>query len=1011
VPAATTPLSTRHWAWLLAWWCAVLLPGVAAAAATLDCAAMPERLASLAVPVEVNVSAGTQGWLEIEERGADITLAPSDARAFEVTVPPRYGHWWVALPTAANVRIERTTAATTPAAVRLHLDCGEASRTARSNWYRRAAALSATLMPVPTIKTPDATLAALAALDADAPDASARALVVHLRAQTYYTVAQTALSTTEFEAAENAWRHAGDESRALSARVGRVEELIRAAKYRDSMTLAQAPAAAADTDAYLETRLVAARCLDARYLGDLAAAARCYAECEATFRAGNERVDVASVAQDLAEVQRYLGHLDAADQHLKLAQDWAEGPYAPFVRGRAQLLKSDLDLVHGNVLPALAALAQAQTEFESVSATRWQANTLLRTASLYGELGALEESFAAIAAAQRLLSERDAPARYAAAQVTLARTQLRAGRVEEALQSVQTAETVYQRVAMPVELDITREMLARLYLREGRVDAAAALADAPTAHAALDRQDWGLIAARIATQRNRLDVARALLKALKTQRLSLAKRIELATIEAQWFARRGDASTSQRVLGDAATRIAQAARGVHNALLRQLLVRQMAPLRAQSIALLLGAKEHTVSDVDIAAQWLLRTAVPEVATSGADASRFDAVVAQELLGPPPARDGTTARAGRELLDVLAAGTGEAPTAYVPTPTRSLNERLPENTALLSYVDADGRGALLWVTRRETRLLPGPDPSALRHATRTLLDLVADRGTAVNDIRSASAALSALVLASAPSDVPAVLLVDNASDLAAIPWALLPWPGDAAPLIERSVVSLAHLVPGCCAAALQPPERLRVLVASQATADATSVLDALPRAASEPTLVAAALGSHPVTLMVDAVSDRRVLLDALAQRDTWLHIAAHGSTRAKGLGYSGLWLDPPAPGAPPGFVSALDVLARGSHAALLVLSACDLGRTSGDSLSPNLNFANAAASAGARNVVAALWPISDAATAVWVPSFYTAALAPGHDVGAALRSAQLRLRESRAFRHPYYWASIVHVRSL
>lgn len=1009
MPPATTPRSDSTW--LRALLCAALLPAVAASATTLDCATTPERVEPLVAPVEVHVAAGTQGWLEVEERGADITLAPSEARTFEVTVPPRYGHWWVALPATAAIRIERATAASTPAAVRLRLDCNEASRAARSGWYRRASTLAATLMPVPTIKTPDATLAAVQALDADAPDASARALVTHLRAQTYYTVAQTARSSVEFEAAEAAWRDAGDVSRALSARVGRVEELIRAAKYRDSMALALAPVAAADTDTYLETRLVAARCLDARYLGDLEAAARCYAQCEAAFRAGNERVDVASVAQDLAEVQRYLGHLDAAEQHMRLAQDWAEGPYAPFVRGRAQLLESDLDLARGDVLPALAALAQAQTEFESVSATRSQANALLRTASLYAELGALEESFAAIAAAQPLLSERDAPARHAAAQVTLARTLLRAGRVDDALQSVQAAETIYQRITMPVELDITREMLARLYLRQGRVDAAATLADVPTAHAALDRQDWDLIAARIATQRDRLDAARTLLSGLKTRRLSLEKRIELATIEAQWLARGGDPSAAQRVLADAATRVAQAARSVRNALLRHLLVRKMAPLRAQSIALLLQAKEPTGVDVDTAAQWLLRMAVPQAAASGADASRFDAVVAQELLGPPPVRDGTTARAGRELLDLLAAGTAGQATANPAVPMHSLGERLPDGTALLSYVDADGRGALLWITRRETRLLPGPDPATLRRATRTLLDLVADRGASIADIRNAGTALATLVLGPVPSGAPATLLIDNASDLAAIPWALLPWPGDTAPLVERSVVGLARIAPDCCAAALQPTERLRMLVAPQAAADATSMLDALPRAASEPTLVAAALGSHPVLLTVDAVRDRGVLLDALAHRDAWVHVAAHGSTRAKGLGYSGLWLDPPKPDSPPDFVSALDVLAHGSDAALLVLSACDLGRTSGDGPAPNLNFANAAAGAGARNVVAALWPISDAATAVWVPAFYTAVLAPGNDVGAALRAAQLRLRESRAFRHPYYWASIVHVRTL
>ena len=462
-------------------------------------------------------------------------------------------------------------------------------------------------------------------------------------------------------------------------------------------------------------------------------------------------------------------------------------------------------------------------------------------------------------------------------------------------------------------------------------------------------------------------------------------------------------------------------------LLRHLLVRQMAPLRAVSVGLLLDELARPTSGrgaepallTDVAAQRLQRLAVPDSSPSAgedadAQARRFDDVVAQELLVPPPARDGTTVRSGRVLLDLLARrGPGPTPASPADMDVRPLRERLPPGAALLSYVDADGRGALLWVTRDGAHLVPGPDPSTLRLATRTLRDLVADRGAAVADIRAASAVLSALVLKSTPlREPPAVLLVDNGSELAAIPWALLPLPGDDVALIEHGVVGLARIGESCCATPAAIPQRLRILIAPQAAADVTSTLGALPGAAVEPQLIAAALGTSPITLTVETVTDRRAVLDALALRGGWLHIAAHGSTQPKGIVYSGLWLDPVAPDASPTFVSALDVLGHGSAAELLVLSACELGRVSGDGVAPNLNFANAAAGAGARNVVAALWPISDAATALWVPTFYASLLAqPAHDVGLALRAAQLRLRESRTFRHPYYWASIVHVRTL
>ena len=91
--------------------------------------------------------------------------------------------------------------------------------------------------------------------------------------------------------------------------------------------------------------------------------------------------------------------------------------------------------------------------------------------------------------------------------------------------------------------------------------------------------------------------------------------------------------------------------------------------------------------------------------------------------------------------------------------------------------------------------------------------------------------------------------------------------------------------------------------------------------------------------------------------------------------------------------------------LVVLDACQLG-DAGAAVNGNFSFADAVSRAGAAHVVAALWPVSDAAAALWVPAFYAAmTVDPHHDPAQALRSAQLRLRESRAFRHPFFWAGM------
>jgi CHAT domain-containing protein len=94
---------------------------------------------------------------------------------------------------------------------------------------------------------------------------------------------------------------------------------------------------------------------------------------------------------------------------------------------------------------------------------------------------------------------------------------------------------------------------------------------------------------------------------------------------------------------------------------------------------------------------------------------------------------------------------------------------------------------------------------------------------------------------------------------------------------------------------------------------------------------------------------------------------------------------------------------------VVINACQMA--DGGSLdSPAVtDFASAIVRAGARHVIAAQWPVSDSASAVWIPAFYgsiaaNAAIAPGE----ALRNARLALRRSRAYRHPFYWAGWVHI---
>jgi CHAT domain-containing protein len=202
----------------------------------------------------------------------------------------------------------------------------------------------------------------------------------------------------------------------------------------------------------------------------------------------------------------------------------------------------------------------------------------------------------------------------------------------------------------------------------------------------------------------------------------------------------------------------------------------------------------------------------------------------------------------------------------------------------------------------------------------------------------------------------------------------------------------------------------VIVAEQRGGDDAS-LPRLAAAGVEARQIEPVLAAHELRVEQDAGATRASVLAALAAPGNWVHVAAHGVAQPQRIGYAGIWLEPAARDNAPPFLSWLDVLDSGAGADLVVLNACRLG-DGGNVVGANLSFASAVVRAGARHVVAALWPVSDAASALWVPAFYAALADDGeHDPARALRAAQLRLRDSREFRHPYFWASLQTIERL
>jgi len=61
-------------------------------------------------------------------------------------------------------------------------------------------------------------------------------------------------------------------------------------------------------------------------------------------------------------------------------------------------------------------------------------------------------------------------------------------------------------------------------------------------------------------------------------------------------------------------------------------------------------------------------------------------------------------------------------------------------------------------------------------------------------------------------------------------------------------------------------------------------------------------------------------------------------------------------------------------------------------------------AGASRVMASLWKIDDRATAEQMRYFYRAMVGQGMRPAAALRAAQLKMRQNPRWSSPYFWAT-------
>lgn len=204
------------------------------------------------------------------------------------------------------------------------------------------------------------------------------------------------------------------------------------------------------------------------------------------------------------------------------------------------------------------------------------------------------------------------------------------------------------------------------------------------------------------------------------------------------------------------------------------------------------------------------------------------------------------------------------------------------------------------------------------------------------------------------------------------------------------------------------DRYELSYAPSATVFALCQDRALPNAVgaavfgvSDPNLAAVsaettAIHTHLPTaqLYLDDAATRNQFYESAQQTD-WLHIACHGLFRHDNPAYSALKLHDQ-------WVTAQDVLTLTLPQSLIILSACESGRSTIIGADEAIGLPRAFLAAGASACVASLWRVDDFVSAEMMPILYdnlrTMPLA------AALRTTQMTVR--KRYPHPFYWAPFV-----
>jgi CHAT domain-containing protein len=225
-------------------------------------------------------------------------------------------------------------------------------------------------------------------------------------------------------------------------------------------------------------------------------------------------------------------------------------------------------------------------------------------------------------------------------------------------------------------------------------------------------------------------------------------------------------------------------------------------------------------------------------------------------------------------------------------------------------------------------------------------------------------------------------------------------------IEDVTITTASSLSLLASAASRPPAKQKNLLLVGDAVKASDEFEQLPQAEDEMKIVGGYFPESSRTVLKREQATPGAYLASKPEQYAYLHFVTHGTaSRAQPLESAVILSKEPASDTYK--LYARDIVTRHLTAELVTISACNGSGTRAYSGEGLVGLSWAFVRAGAHNVIAALWEVSNApSTALLMDSFYKG-LSHGQDPATALRDAKLSfLRSSSAnsvFKKPYYWA--------